>query len=168
MGVFTFIKDAGAKLIGVDDESRSEKLTEEIINTGLAVENLKITINDEKATVEGIARMQSIKEKIILMVGNNDGIESVEDKLTVKIDPAVAAAAQEAAEEAERAAEIAAQEPVAQFYTVKRGDTLGAIAKEFYGNAGKYPVIFEANKPMLKDANLIYPGQTLRIPPLEE
>ena len=45
------------------------------------------------------------------------------------------------------------------------GDTLGAIAKKYYGNAGKYPVIFEANTPMLKDADHIYPGQVLRIPP---
>jgi nucleoid-associated protein YgaU len=35
-----------------------------------------------------------------------------------------------------------------------------------YGDAMKYPVIFEANKPMLKDADLIYPGQVLRIPEL--
>ena len=47
------------------------------------------------------------------------------------------------------------------------GDTLGAIAKKHYGNASKYPVIFEANKPMLTDPNLIYPGQVLRIPQLD-
>ncbi len=159
MGIFTFIKDAGAKLIGIDDESKSEKLTKEIIDSGLAVNNFKATINDVTATVEGEAEFQAVKEKVILMVGNNDGIESVVDQMTVK----GVVAAEDAAEE-----EIAAPEPEAQFYTVKKGDTLGAIAKEFYGKAGKYPVIFEANKPMLKDPNLIYPGQTLRIPPLEE
>ncbi len=41
---------------------------------------------------------------------------------------------------------------------------LSKIAKEFYGDAMKYPEIFEANKPMLKSADLIYPGQVLRIP----
>ena len=46
------------------------------------------------------------------------------------------------------------------------GDNLSKIAKKFYGDANKYPVIFEANKPMLKDPNKIYPGQNLRIPPL--
>jgi len=56
------------------------------------------------------------------------------------------------------------EQPSSRFYTVKSGDTLGKIAKEFYGNAGKYPVIFEANKPMLKDPDRIYPGQVLRIP----
>jgi nucleoid-associated protein YgaU len=47
---------------------------------------------------------------------------------------------------------------------VERGDTLSAIAKKFYDDANKYPVIFEANKPMLSDPNKIYPGQKLRIP----
>jgi nucleoid-associated protein YgaU len=50
------------------------------------------------------------------------------------------------------------------FYTVQSGDTLGKIAAEHYGNAGKYTVIFEANKPMLTDPDKIYPGQQLRIP----
>ncbi|HEU4603411.1 MAG TPA: LysM peptidoglycan-binding domain-containing protein [Steroidobacteraceae bacterium] len=47
-----------------------------------------------------------------------------------------------------------------------RGETLSAIAKQYYGNANKYMTIFEANKPMLKDPNKIYPGQLLRIPKL--
>jgi nucleoid-associated protein YgaU len=51
-------------------------------------------------------------------------------------------------------------------YTVKSGDTLSAIAKEQYGDAMKYPQIFEANKPMLENPDKIYPGQVLRIPPL--
>lgn len=153
MGIFTFMKNAGAKLVGADDESRAEKLTEEIAGTGLSVEDLKVIINGDKATVSGEAGKQSIKEKIILMVGNNDGIESVEDQMTVKEQPQEIVAEEET-------------EPVAQFYTVEKGDTLGGIAKKFYGNAGKYPAIFEANKPMLKNPDLIYPGQSLRIPEL--
>jgi nucleoid-associated protein YgaU len=51
-------------------------------------------------------------------------------------------------------------------YTVKSGDTLWAIAKSHYGDGNKYPVIFEANKPMLSDPDKIYPGQMLRIPPV--
>ena len=60
---------------------------------------------------------------------------------------------------------VEAPEPEAQFYTVQSGDTLSKIAKEMYGDAMKYNDIFEANTPMLKDPNLIYPGQVLRIPP---
>jgi nucleoid-associated protein YgaU len=58
-------------------------------------------------------------------------------------------------------------EPEAQFHTVVSGDTLGKIAKTYYGNAMKYPVIFEANKPMLKSPDLIYPGQVLIVPALD-
>jgi nucleoid-associated protein YgaU len=51
-----------------------------------------------------------------------------------------------------------------QKYTVKAGDTLSKISKEFYGNANDYMKIFEANRDKLKDPNKIQPGQELRIP----
>jgi len=54
--------------------------------------------------------------------------------------------------------------PTAQYHTVVSGETLSAIAKKYYGDANKYPEIFEANKPMLKHPDKIYPGQSLRIP----
>ena len=54
----------------------------------------------------------------------------------------------------------------AQYYDVKSGDTLSKIAKQFYGDANQYNCILEANRPMLKDADHIYPGQKLRIPAL--
>jgi len=50
-------------------------------------------------------------------------------------------------------------------YTVKAGDTLSMIAEKFYGDAAKFEVIFEANKDILKSANDIKVGQTLKIPP---
>jgi nucleoid-associated protein YgaU len=49
-------------------------------------------------------------------------------------------------------------------YTVQKGDTLSKIAEHYYGNASKWRVIFEANTDLIKDPDLIYPGQTLRIP----
>ena len=57
------------------------------------------------------------------------------------------------------------KEPEAKYYTVVKGDSLSKIAKQYYGDAMKYPVIFDANKPMLTDPDKIYPGQVLRIPP---
>lgn len=57
-------------------------------------------------------------------------------------------------------------QPEAKFHTVVSGDNLSKLAKQFYGDANKYPVIFEANKPMLKHPDKIYPGQVLRIPAL--
>ena len=79
-----------------------------------------------------------------MVVGNSNGIATVDDQMTVE-----------------------REEPVAQFHTVASGDTLGKIAKTYYGNAMKYPVIFEANKPMLTHPDKIYPGQVLRIPSLD-
>ena len=51
-----------------------------------------------------------------------------------------------------------------QYYVIKSGDTLSAIAKKFYGDANQYPKIFEANREVIKDADLIFPGQKIRIP----
>lgn len=47
------------------------------------------------------------------------------------------------------------EQPSSRFYTVRSGDTLPKIAREYYGNASKYPLIFEANKPMLTSPDRI-------------
>ena len=96
-----------------------------------------------KVTVKGTAPTQAAKEKITLCCGNVASVTSVENLM-----------------------EVTNPEPEAQYHDVVRGDTLSAIAKKFYGDANKYPVIFEANKPMLSHPDKIYPGQKLRIPPL--
>jgi len=49
-------------------------------------------------------------------------------------------------------------------YTVKSGDTLSAIAKQFYNDASQYMKIFEANKSILSSPDKIAPGQVLTIP----
>lgn len=54
-----------------------------------------------------------------------------------------------------------------QTYTVQSGDTLSAIAKQFYGHANKYNVIFEANRDILDNPDKIKPGQILKIPAAE-
>ena len=85
--------------------------------------------------------------------GNTAGVGRVDDRLEV------AASAQSGSAPAAGGAQAAV------FYTVKKGDNLSTIAKEHYGAASKYMLIFEANKPMLKDPDKIYVGQVLRIPP---
>ena len=109
---------------------------------GLGVEDLNVRVDGDTVTVSGTAATQEDREKIVLACGNVEGIARVDDQM-----------------------ETAA--PKATFYTVVSGDTLSKIAKEQYGDAMKYPVIFEANKPMLEHPDKIYPGQVLRIPPLE-
>ena len=161
MGIFSFIKNAGAKVFGIgktDAEEAAEALeakrkaeaaaAEHMMQTvkdlQLEVENLEIHIEGDNARVRGAAYDQATKEKVVLVVGNSNGIATVNDQMTVEH-----------------------VEPEAQFHTVVSGDTLGKIAKKFYGNAMKYPVIFEANKPNLKAPHLIYPAQVIRIPHLD-
>jgi len=57
-----------------------------------------------------------------------------------------------------------ADESVFHRHTVKSGETLGGIAKHYYGNAMKYKEIFAANTNILKTPDLIYPDQELIIP----
>jgi nucleoid-associated protein YgaU len=93
-------------------------------------------------TVSGTVDDQATKEKVLLCCGNVHGVAAVNDMLVVS-----------------------APAPEAQWHTVVSGDNLSKIAKKFYGDANKYPLIFEANKPMLTHPDKIYPGQMLRIPP---
>ena len=156
MGLFKFLKNAGSNLFGkkkeaaaaptVDPEAvkqqRINVLTDMVNGLGLEIENLTLNLEDESSVVvTGEAANNEAREKVILALGNVEGIDCVDDQMTV-----------------------AESEPEADFYEVKSGDSLSKIAKAYYGDAMKYPVIFEANKPMLKDPNLIYPGQMLRIP----
>jgi len=100
--------------------------------------------DNEIAIVTGKAATQIDKEKAVLVVGNHEGIAAVDDRMTVA-DPAAES----------------------RYHTVVSGDTLSKIAKSYYGDPMKYPEIFEANRPMLSDPDLIYPGQMLRIPALD-
>jgi nucleoid-associated protein YgaU len=154
MGFMDFISSAGAALFGSKDEpdqERSAKLENHVRMLGLDVKKLKIDVKGETATVSGEAASQAEREKVLLAVGNTQGIAKVEDELAVAVPAEKPAEAEPPAEEA-------------QYHTVVKGDTLSKIAKAFYGDAMKYPVIFEANKPMLEDPDKIYPGQVLRIP----
>jgi nucleoid-associated protein YgaU len=54
--------------------------------------------------------------------------------------------------------------PASRTYVVVKGDSLSKIAKREYGDGNKWRRIYEANKNIIKDPDLIYPGQELRIP----
>ncbi|NNC95829.1 MAG: peptidoglycan-binding protein LysM [Chitinophagales bacterium] len=152
MGLFSFIKNAGKKIFNKEEAvevptlnpEKGNQLKRVVEELDFKVEDLDVQVVGDTATVNGTVESQSVKEKIVLVVGNTEGIAQVDDRMNVE-----------------------KPEPEAKFHTVVSGDTLGKIAKEYYGNAMKYPVIFEANKPMLKDPDKIYPGQVLRIPELE-
>ena len=57
-----------------------------------------------------------------------------------------------------------ADDSVYAYHTVKSGESLSKIAKHYYGNAMKYNAIFDANKDILKNPDIIHPGQELKIP----
>lgn len=145
MSIFNFVKEAGEKLIDLltpGNARASEQLKEHINKVGLGNPNVQATIEGDRVILSGEVNTQEEKEKILLAVGNIEGVGSVEDRVTVTGPVAQAA----------------------RFVTVKKGDTLSAIAQKEYGDGTKYNQIFEANKPMLKHPDKIYPGQVLRIP----
>ncbi|HOP59575.1 MAG TPA: peptidoglycan-binding protein LysM [Bacteroidales bacterium] len=153
MGLISFIKNAGDKLFKSEAQREQEKadvIIAHIKKFGFDTSDIQVKVDDDKVILTGSIDTQENKNKIIVTAGNVEGISGVDDWIVVKKPPVTAP-----------------PEPEKQFYTVKKGDYLSKIAKEVYGNANKYMVIFEANKPMLKDPNLIYPGQVLVIPSLD-
>ncbi len=149
MSLFSFVKDAGAKLwdtLSGNEAKAAESLKEHVAKVGLGNPSIQLQVEGDKVVASGEVASQEEKEKILLALGNVAGIGQVEDNITV--------------------AQTATTAPVAaaRFVTVKSGDTLSSIAKAEYGDANAYMKIFEANKPMLGDPNKIYPGQVLRIP----
>lgn len=155
MGLISFIKNAGAKLFKSEatrEQEKADAIQAHIQSYNFAVRNLAVAFDDEKVTLGGEVYKLEDKNKILVTAGNVEGVSAVEDNLWLNLPPEI---------------KPVPVEPEKQFYTVKKGDYLSKIAKEVYGNANKYPVIFEANKPMLKDPDLIYPGQVLVIPLLE-
>ncbi len=159
MGLFDFVKGIGKKNTAPAEPqpapaastTPAEPSAQEIANKllghikalGLPVTGLSVSYNgnSDLATIKGQVQSQADREKIILAVGNVDHVAKVDDQMTV-----------------------ATPEPASKFYTVKSGDTLSKISKEYYGDANQYNKIFEANRPLLKDADDIFPGQVLRIP----
>jgi len=167
MGLLDFVKDAGEKLFGTGkakatmqeaaaapadaqkiaaaNAAAGDAILDYIKAQNLSATGLTVTFDGASATasVFGVAPDQATKEKIVLCCGNVAGVAQVKDMMSV-----------------DRSA------PEATYYTVVSGDNLSKIAKAQYGDANKYMKIYEANTPMLKHPDKIYPGQVLRIPPL--
>ena len=152
MGLFSFLKNAGSKLFKkksapkeaapqmTEEQEKIQALKNEINRLGIPISGLNLELG-ESVTVSGSTTTNAEREKVILALGNVEGVAVVEDNINVT-NP----------------------EPEATFYTVQKGDSLSKIAKAHYGDPMKYNQIFEANKPMLEHPDKIYPGQKLRIP----
>jgi nucleoid-associated protein YgaU len=167
MGLLDFVKDAGEKLFGIGkakaamqevaaapaDEAKikaandaaADAILDYIKAQNLSATGLVVTFDgaSAKASVFGVAPNQATMEKIVLCCGNVAGVATVNNMMSVD-----------------------QSEPEATYYTVVAGDNLSKISKAQYGDPNKYMKIYEANTPMLKHPDKIYPGQVLRIPPL--
>ena len=141
MGLFDFVKEIGNKLFNRDEEA-AEKIKKHIEESNPGIEDMQVTFSQGVVSITGKATSAEAMEKAVLMAGNVQGVSEV------KIDKLQAPPVQARVE----------------YYIIKKGDTLSAIAKHFYGKANDYPKIFEANREVIKDPDLIFPGQKIRIP----
>lgn len=141
MGLFDFVKEIGHKLFNRDEDA-AEKIKKHIEEANPGISGLGVEFKNGVVSISGQATSPEAMEKAVLMAGNVQGVSEVKiDKLQA---PPVKAKV--------------------EYYIIKKGDTLSAIAKQFYGKANDYPKIFEANREVIKDPNLIFPGQKIRIP----
>ena len=124
-------------------------------------------INDVGSTTPGVSGLHAdVRGKVITLKGKAESREAANLAMK-KIDQAVKADNIVNAIEVAKAPEPSpAPEPVAEerIYEVVSGDTLGAIAQKYYGKASEYMKIFEANRDILDNPDLIKVGQKLKIP----
>lgn len=125
----------------VANYQKSSELEDYVKGMGIDLGDADIRFDDGIAYITGEVADQATRERIILAVGNAQGVGKVDEEITV-VDPA----------------------DEAHFHTVAPGDTLWAVSEKVYGDGSRYTEIFEANKPMLTNPDLIFPGQVLRCP----
>ena len=146
MGIFKFALGKGKEIIADRNTVAEKAIRKEVEDLGLDDDlgnDFKVTVDGKRVKLAGKVPNQETREKLILAAGNVSGIGEVDDGLKVKSKAKVGESV---------------------FHTVKSGDSLSKIAKKYYGDALRYPDIFDANTPMLKHPDKIYPGQVLRIP----
>ncbi len=160
MDLFGFAKDVGRRLFNKDEDA-AEKIKEHIEQFNPGVENLEVKFENGIVQLCGECNSSEAREKAILMAGNTKGVIDVyATELSVK-----QSAQQKAAPTIK--ASTSKDAPVdakVEYYVIESGDTLGKIAKRYYGNAMAYPKIFEANREIIHDPDKIFVGQKIRIP----
>lgn len=145
MGLFDFFKrDKGKELFeeNADAQKRAEAIRSEIKRLGLPG-TINVAVEGSRVKVTGDVPDEATRQKLAMIVGNVKYIDAVNDDGVTGGQP---------------------QGPQPKIHEVQGGETLSAIARKYYGDANAYQKIFEANRPMLKDPDEIYPGQVLIIP----
>ena len=143
MGLFDFVAEFGKKLFDNDDDP-AEKIKAHIESDNPGVRNLGVVYDDGKVVLSGEADSAEVVEKTVLIAGNVQGVTEVSAVNIKAPDPAPGQRV--------------------EYYVIQKGDTLSKIAKQYLANAMDYPKIFEANREVIKDPDLIYAGQKIRIP----
>jgi nucleoid-associated protein YgaU len=144
MGLFDFVKEIGHKLFSKKEEA-APAIQKHIEEANPGVQDLKVEFDDGVVSIAGKAASPEAMQKAVLMAGNVKGVGEVK----------VAGL---------EVANAPAQEAPVEYYIIQKGDNLSKIAKRYYGDPNKYPLIFEANREVIKDPDLIFPGQKIRIP----
>ena len=154
-------------LFGKSLEEKTAEAVKSLRGTIKGLKSLDAVVEGKTVTLTGEVADLETKGKV--MAEFNKLVETENTLNKVRAAPAPAAAAPPPAAAAvvtggSPAAVASAAAPAERVHVVVPGDTLGAIAKKFYGKAGAYMKIFEANRDILTDPDKIKPGQKLRIP----
>ncbi|HIO95211.1 MAG TPA: LysM peptidoglycan-binding domain-containing protein [Campylobacterales bacterium] len=157
MAFFDFESTAGKSLLGTGDDSEVIKREIEESFEELPIDGLVVEVTDDVVLLAGVAKDFETREKSILIAGNIEGIAQVNADQLVSMEMIANSNAQE---EEREFIEI----PEEIFYTIEEGDTLLVIATKYYDDGSKYTHIVDANIEVIKNADLIYAGQTIRIP----
>jgi LysM repeat protein len=139
-------------LFGKSFEDKVRDALKKIEGMGLGVTSLGAKIEGKTVTLTGNA--QNMEAKARVMAEFNKMVDTENTLNTIRVPQAPKPEPKPKPVE----------QPQEAIYEVQPGDTLGAIALKYYGKASAYPKIFEANRDILDNPDLIKPGQKLRIP----
>lgn len=144
MGILSFARD-GSRRVFDRDERAAQSLKKHLDLRLTPIRGLSVGYDDGAVTLAGECLDQAHQEQAVLLAGNVKGVEQViADKLQA---PAAGTPPQNV-----------------EFDKIKKGDTLSAAAKRYYGEAECHPCLFEANRDVIGDPNMIDPAQMIRIP----
>ncbi len=142
MGLFDFASNIGNKVFGGEDDA-SEKITQQLDSNNPGVDNIMADFQDGVVTISGESDDSAAVEKAILMAGNIEGVSQIINNTNQPLED---------------------ENEQVEYYVIQSGDTLSKLAKTYYGNTSEYQKIFEANREVIQDPDLIFVGQKIRIP----
>jgi len=166
MSLFGFVKNIGKSLFGQEAEA-AESIQKHIESNNPGVKALDVQFEDGIVTLCAECESATALQKMILMAGNVKGVEDVRvGQISITPPEATSETAEVIVEAPITESEIVAvlEQVNVEYYIIQSGDSLSKIAKKYYGDAMEYPRLFEENREVIEDPDLIYPGQKIRIP----